>query len=82
MLPKQRNVGLMTFDQQMERFWRAFTENQRRFVESDWRYQDALQELNPIKAQELAFTYLCQGDRARREFIAGMLQQANALCPD
>jgi hypothetical protein len=72
----------MTFDQMMERFWSQFSKMQRRCVETDWRYQDAIKEANPAKAQDVALAYLCGTDRAKLEFIADTLQRANALCPD
>jgi hypothetical protein len=72
----------MTSEEMMDRFWREFTDIERRWVETAWHYQKAIKEGNPAKAQEVAFSYLCGSDTAQRHFIADSLQKVNALCPD
>src|SRR3989442_1003938 len=75
--PSLNNVRLekherdnMTFEKEMDRFWKAFAEAQRKFLEqNDSHYQDAMTAQNAPKAIEIACSVLLAGGDAKQKHI-------------
>ena len=58
----------MTFDEEMEKFWKPLNKRQRQLAESDPFYLAATKKRDTTKAQELACEKICD-KKVMRQFV-------------
>jgi hypothetical protein len=59
----------VTFEEELESFWKAFSQAERECMESYPPYQDAVRARNSTKAQEIACSLFSGDDKAKAKAL-------------